>query len=608
MSQRYRTLFFLLFPLLVIWLESWLTVDRDWSATAMCLRLTPIAVAVFAEFLKENFRAFFVRALAYCAAIGFLAPLALNWRWEVAMESFGLYSALASWMLLQTEEFVGDSHLEKSFHLGVISVCAFLFALYLSVQLGIWGGLYADFDMARTIFYTVAVLLPLVFAGLHVSKIPHSPKQTILYAITVSLVACLYFISWRLHRFNGPRLSMAVWIYISLAVIHGGLAVAILKPVSQELWDNFAVRLISRIFSTGAIVMIAILFVVAYHIERDYAPKDRAKGAFEVEAAHLQNVGEARALSSAKAPAKEDTQEIRILNFNAWLVEGWIPQFIATPSRDNATRADLIPAAVAKYDADIIIFQEIWSHTRRLEIAAKLYKHGYRFSLEGSDSFMNYLGVGNGLLIVSRMPLDEKVEYMTFSQATRIDEGSIFASKGVIKTRVNLAASYGGEKWLDIYASHLGGFGTVLKNGVADSFIASEQAAKLQQAIELANFIKRTKTTDNFILAVDLNTHPYVFSSGKYTSEMSPEYRTLASVGLHDPVTQLYPEEEAGAFTYDTGNNYYAHSGHFAYEPSGRIDYIFSAGHALKPVSSERVLTDFALSDHFGIITTFEVR
>lgn len=603
MNQKFRFALNLIFPFLAVWLESRLAIDRDWSTFAVLARVLPIAIVVVMEIeLFASFRSLAVRVLLLAGVIGFVAPLFLG---PHLLELIGLYSTLAALTLWSTEQNIEQTETEKPLYRGMVTICIALTLLYFTVYLGVWEGLYADLDIARTAFFSIGLALPVVCILESLLKIRHLQKQTVILAVAVSMVCSMFFLSWRITRFDAATFGLSAWILFSIFVMHAAFCLALLKPLLPEgTWALRRIRWPTYIFAMFAVGQFVTFVFIGGHIEVDYAPKDRAKGVFEKQAVHLRTFKEQRAISST--PDKTGPT-LRVLNFNAWLVEGWIPQFIVSPSRDVEARAALMPAALAKYNPDIIIFQEVWKYKRRTQLASKLKKLGYRYSVQGSDSLMSYLGIGNGLLIVSRFPLDKNPVFNTFSLATRADEGPIFARKGVIKTRVNVGALIGESKWIDIYASHLGGFATVLKDGKADEYIPEEQAAKAAQAVELAEFIKSTRTSEDAILGVDLNAHPKAFRAGNYVEEITPEYGTLASVGLKDPVAELYPEDQFSLYTYDTQKNYYANSGHFSYEPPGRIDYVLSAGPSLKPLSSEQVLTDFALSDHFGLLTVFEI-
>lgn len=602
MNQRFRFALNLIFPILAFWLESRLAIDRDWSMVAVALRILPIVFVVVLELdFFKRLRPVGTRVLLFVGAIGFVLPF---FGYNI-FESIGLYSSLGALTLWSTEQNIERTEIEKPLHRGLVSICAILFLLYLTVYFGFWNGFYADLDIARTAFVCIGIALPFVCAAESALKIRYLQKQTAILAVAVSMVCSVFFLSWRIVRFDEATTGLSSWILFSIVIVHSLFCIALLKPlIPKRSWRLRRIRWPACILAMTAVGQFMTFVYIGTHIELDYAPKDRSKGVFEKQAAHLRAFNEARAISST---SEKSGATLRVLNFNAWLVEGWIPQFIVSPSRDVDARADLMPAALAKFNPDVIIFQEVWKPKRRNQLAKKLKTMGYKYSVQGSDSIMSYLGIGNGLLIVSRLPLDKKPVFTTFSVETRPDEGPIFARKGVIKTMVNVGGLIGESKWVDIYASHLGGFSTILKDGVADEYIPEEQAAKAEQAQQLANFVKSTRSSDDAILAVDLNSHPKAFRGGKYVEEITPEYRSLASIGLKDPVDQLYPQEQFSLFTYDTTKNYYAHSGHFSYEPPGRIDYILWTGTSLTPISSERVLTDFELSDHFGLLTVFQI-
>ncbi|MEK7355870.1 MAG: endonuclease/exonuclease/phosphatase family protein, partial [Bdellovibrionota bacterium] len=382
-----------------------------------------------------------------------------------------------------------------------------------------------------------------------------------------------------------------------------------------RFWSRVHFRFATKTIAALAAAQMIVFALIATYIEFEYIGKDRDRSVFSPPAEHLESL---RSRAPVQNPRPRDPSLLRVLNFNAWEVEGWIPQFIVAASRDRELRLELIPPAVAELQPDIVILQEVWKYQTRLKLIDEFRRLGFAFAVHGSDSMMSWFGIGNGLLIVSRLPLDPDVESKTFSRETRFDEGPLFARKGVLKTRVKVGA----ERWIDLYATHTGGFTTEERNGAGYNFYSSEQQTKAHQTLELVDFITATNRSENLIVGADLNTHPYVFRNGAYVEgEFTPEYALLtcagyppgkvqapSCLGLRDTFAMLHPSEHSAAYTYDTKENFYANTGTFSYEPRGRIDYIFSKGAGLDPVDSQVVLNQFELSDHYGLLTTFQLK
>jgi hypothetical protein len=300
-------------------------------------------------------------------------------------------------------------------------------------------------------------------------------------------------------------------------------------------------------------------------------------------------------------------RELKILNLNMWAVELQLPEFIVkSPSVELDARMRRLPAEIAKLAPDIVVFEEIWSDARAEKVKDMLRAIGFAYSARGSAAHGWLLGGGNGLLIVSKLKLDPGVRAMAFDETTRWDESKWICRKGVLKTRVEVEPN----AWVDLYATHLGAAGLVFKNKRAVEFLPEQIAAQTQQVRELMAFVRQTQTSPDLILAADLNSHPFVFQNGKYSQTKHTDvYRLLTCAdGAPSGACLDLRDSAAGAayFTYDTLRNHYAHNADFSNEPEGRIDYLFSQGDDLKIDKTTLVLTQNPISDHYGIVGTFE--
>ena len=296
-----------------------------------------------------------------------------------------------------------------------------------------------------------------------------------------------------------------------------------------------------------------------------------------------------------------DARELKILNLNMWAVELWVPEFIAkSPSVDLEERIKRLPSEVAKLSPDIVVFEEVWNAARAEQIAESLKPLGYAFSLAKSVQRGVFSSAGNGLLIVSKLRLDPDAQTMAFSTTTRWNESKLLCRKGAIKTRVEVEP----HAWVDLYATHLGASTLVYDGHRAMSFIPEETAAQVAQARELVAFIKQTRTSPDMILAADLNSHPYAFENGQYTSKANEVYRLL-TCATSECAHLTDSAKDAKFFTYDTLHNSYANHADFANEPEGRIDYIFTDGPNVTPVSASLAFTEKPMSDHYGLSSGF---
>lgn len=299
------------------------------------------------------------------------------------------------------------------------------------------------------------------------------------------------------------------------------------------------------------------------------------------------------------------SRELSVLNLNLWAVELGIPEFIAkSPSLDLEERTARLPKEIAKLQPDIVIFEEVWNEKRAAHIEELLKPLGYAYAAMKSEARGWILRGGNGLLIVSKLPLDPRVEAMSFSGATRWDESFLICKKGAIKTRVELEPNH----WVDLYATHLGATSTVVRRERADSFDRRELAAQSAQIHELIDFIARTHTSDDLIMGADLNSHPFVFENGHYETDRHSDVYRLLTCADHAPACLhlkdgFDDQRDGAAFSYDTVRNRYAHAADFAVEPPGRIDYTFTLGEHLVATEAKLVITEDPISDHYGLQT-----
>ncbi len=287
---------------------------------------------------------------------------------------------------------------------------------------------------------------------------------------------------------------------------------------------------------------------------------------------------------------------LSVLTFNSWLLRTPLGIDLA---KDIDERVRRLPQRVAALQPDIILLQEIWHSPFRKLLADEFLRVGYPYSTEPRHH--GWLRMGDGLQIISRFELDS-LKHHSFSIHTRFDER--FVEKGAIKVRVKVPQL----GWIDIYNSHLG---AVTYNTKKREFHRSQCESRYVQSLELKKWILETRTSETAILGVDLNVHRLHHENGVYLSIPSKEFALMITgqphgAGFVDTFSQLNGTENHGGCTFHNSNPYRA-SGYFGSDPCATLDYLFLANTSpLVPVSSEVVLDKPALSDHYGVLTTFE--
>jgi endonuclease/exonuclease/phosphatase family metal-dependent hydrolase len=314
-----------------------------------------------------------------------------------------------------------------------------------------------------------------------------------------------------------------------------------------------------------------------------------------------------------------EARPLKILTYNVWMVQ--LPFELG--SKEINARTAAIPHYIAQTGADIIGLQEVWPDHRKISLTRIFKKLGYPYSYFESQNSTSFRGmIGNGLLIVSKFPMfvskNLQQRLLTFSSYTRADEYPTF--KGALRVKIQVPEL----GMIDFYNAHLG---AVTFDSKKKTFDAEETRSREIQAWEFYQFIQSTKSSDEVIVAADLNTHYKLFSDSKYSENYATDYSHLTCSGstsaqclsLRDTYREINGVANATA-TFDTANNIYAGpGGYFENEPPGMIDYIFvSNSNRLNVTGSRIALSDSVvipgrkeakpLSDHYGILTTLEVK
>lgn len=311
---------------------------------------------------------------------------------------------------------------------------------------------------------------------------------------------------------------------------------------------------------------------------------------------------------------------LNVLTYNVWMVD--VPFKMA--SQDIEARAAAIPAEVAKTGADIIALQEVWPDKFKIQLADDFKKLGYKYSYFEDLPYSLLLRgiIGNGLLIVSKYPIETPAEQaqrvLGFTDFTRPDE--YFARKGALHVKA-LIPDWGA---VNLYDTH---YGAVSFDADELQFDMSHETSRQKQAHELIDFIKKTSGDAPVLLMGDFNSYSKKFFKDKFTDELVPDYSemTCASknqkcLGLCDSFHDSHPLE-AMVPTVDPDHNPYVGTAalYKARSAPRMIDYIFvSKSPKIAVAASSVVLANpltikgrngsLPLSDHYGIMTSLSLQ
>ena len=305
---------------------------------------------------------------------------------------------------------------------------------------------------------------------------------------------------------------------------------------------------------------------------------------------------------------------LKVLTFNTWLLNFALQPEVA---EDIEERLAVMPTHIwEQTGADIILLQEVWASKARDALISGFRELGYPYAIYQPKSSSPQALLGNGLLMISRLPLDPEFHTLKFSVYTRPDE--VFAKKGAIHARVELP---GGIR-ADLYTSHLGAISFDEKKL---EFNADHEKKNLQQATELTRFVASTADPMGVrILGADLNRHFTRWIEGEWSSIASSIYEIFSLEWLDVFLVSQgrFPRLEEFSFNRE---NPYVSDGIFSKAPSETEDYLFvSKSPQLVPLKAEIVFQEplpdgyrerfglknlpKRLSDHYGVLGTFEVR
>ncbi len=315
---------------------------------------------------------------------------------------------------------------------------------------------------------------------------------------------------------------------------------------------------------------------------------------------------------SSLSAAPAEARDLKVVSLNTWLLS-FLGHHIG---RDMKERALVIPHLVAEENPDLIALQEVWPNRDKNELIDEFKKWGYDYSFEVPRN----LGLGNGLVIVSRYPIVDTKISPRYHEITQLDE--VIAKKGAIYAEIELSPT----EHIDFFTTHLGALSYDEKAGTYEK---SQRKHQLEQYQELRDWFMKTRKNKHAIIAGDFNGDYRLLKDGKFQGEFDPGYLAFIQETCGDGEDLLntfltankMDASSAPIPTYDFQRNPYAAEGLFSGAPSETEDYIFSCGFESSDASKGQVIlsgpiptnlselkgrkTPLRASDHFGLSAVF---
>ena len=296
---------------------------------------------------------------------------------------------------------------------------------------------------------------------------------------------------------------------------------------------------------------------------------------------------------------------MKVLSFNTWLLEA--PIFGFNLAKDLNSRLKQLPQKLVDIGADIIFLQEVWKPKFTNFLAKELLLKGYYSSHDHTGKLAR---MGNGLMIFSKFPFNNKCDVFSFRNFTRADES--FCKKGILIDYINHPKI--GE--ILLANTHLGAanfnplFGPNL----------THLERQLEQKKELVRFLKSTvNKSQHFIFGADLNIHdhPWDIENKSYNLErLNFGYEMITQeLNLTDSYRQIHSNKNDLNYkgdTYSSQNPYTKGLTNAGFSADERVDYLFIKKNGdLNVLKSETIFKDkldsqHFLSDHYGVLSTLE--
>ena len=263
---------------------------------------------------------------------------------------------------------------------------------------------------------------------------------------------------------------------------------------------------------------------------------------------------------------------LRILTLNAWALPSPL-------SHEPDSRMEAIGGRLAAFDADAVVFQEVWSPSARRRLVAAGRATGYTEIWSRSGS----IGA-SGMLVLSRLPIRESrfIRFALCGFPQDITRGDYYGGKGIAILTLDTPA--GPVALLSTHLiPHYGDYGP------EDTYMGH----RIAEVVELAGALEQIEIPA--IVVGDFN-----------FTEREPEYKVLKGLsGLTDVAAVLGRREE----TIIPGSPYRTNER----PPGVRIDYVFTRDGVERtavPHTISRVLDETieingnpaGYSDHAGLL------
>lgn len=304
--------------------------------------------------------------------------------------------------------------------------------------------------------------------------------------------------------------------------------------------------------------------------------------------------------------------ELKVLTFNVWDLKA----YGISVSHHIKDRLKILPAKLVESGADIIALQEVWENKSKHRLEEVMAKKGYPYTFYVDSG----IGLGNGLMIISKFPIVKHDVSDPYRIRTRLDE--IAAHKAAFHLLIEVP----GLAPIDVYTTHLG---AVTFDEKHDGYNGVQKEKLLNQLVQFSDWVKKTQKSNNIIVAGDFNIHYQEYNNaGHFKPKYAKDYAYLAkNLCNRGEATNTYlnannlDATNTPHYTYNRENPYVA-SGLFSGAPSEVDDYIFICQYSDLSVTSSKLIFNEALpefykekfklrklplrlSDHYGILTTF---
>ncbi len=298
------------------------------------------------------------------------------------------------------------------------------------------------------------------------------------------------------------------------------------------------------------------------------------------------------------AHATPTPNTLKVLTLNTWLLS-----VLGHPiGKDQEMRAEKIPQTIADLGADLIAMQEVWPNHYKESLTEEFARLGYPYSFFNKRK----IGMGNGLMIISKYPIISAELAPIFKSHTRLDEQ--LAGKRALHVEVLISDTL----TIDFYTLHAGALSYDEKLG---NYNRLQKARQRAQYIEFKNWMQSTRKHAISIIAGDFNADYRTLSGGHFLPDYSDDYLELTDRACSEQedlsnsflIANHMDQFSTAIPTYSVENAYVA-GGLFASAPSETEDYVYSCGISKdRMIESKVIFKDNLLSDHYGLTTSFNL-